>query len=82
MTKRECAIVQGYTGVEMLAGNDKLILFDYIEEITGTCGSVMMFLIDMYGMIGEVDKAKELLNEIKEASEPDFIKLCEESTDE
>lgn len=68
MTKRECAIIMAYTGIVMLSG-DLNPYYDYIAEI---CGRDIYThnLLDI-----------NVINEIKEKSKADFLKLCETATD-
>ena len=68
MTKRECAIVEAYTGICMLAGNDRCYLYRYLEEI---CGEPI-WTHELYTRS----------DEIQEKSRPDFIKLCATAADE
>lgn len=35
MTKQECAIVEAYTGIVMLTGDDLGIYYKYLEKILG-----------------------------------------------
>jgi hypothetical protein len=68
MTKRECAIVMAYTGYCMLTGNNIGVFYKYVEE-----------------KIGRPFFTHELLaleQEIKRASEDDFIALCKNATED
>lgn len=66
MTDHEKAIVSAYTGVAMLTGEKFSIFHKYIEDICGR-------------PIWTHELANEkVVNEIKEKSKPDFIRLCEE----
>lgn len=65
MTDREKAIVMAYTGVAMLTGEKFSIFHKYIEEI---CGRPIW--------THELANAN-VINEIKEKSKPDFLRLCE-----
>lgn len=68
MTDREKAIVMAYTGVTMLKGEKFSIFHQYIEEI-------------MKRPVFTHELGSELVwEQIKEASKPDFIRLCREST--
>jgi len=66
MTDHEKAIVSAYTGITMLTGEKFSIFHKYIEDICGR-------------PIWTHELANEkVVNEIKEKSKPDFIRLCEE----
>lgn len=68
MTKRECAIIMAYTGIVTLPG-DFNPYYKYIAEICGR-DIYTHHLLD-----------KSVINEIKEKSKADFLKLCETATD-
>lgn len=65
MTKRECAIVMAYTDATMLVGDDLKHFHDYLKEIFGR---------EIY-----THEIPALVDEIKEKSKPDFIRLCAEA---
>jgi len=67
MTKRECAIVMAYTGVCMLTGNNIGIFYKYVEEKIGR----PVYTHELFA----------LEQEIKSASEDDFIALCKNATE-
>jgi len=67
MTKRECAIVEAYTGVVMCAGKDTMHVYKYLEDIIGH----PVYTHEIY----------DLMEEIQEKSKPDFVRLCKDSTD-
>jgi hypothetical protein len=67
MTDKEKAIVMAYTGVVMLKGEKFSIFHKYIEEI-------MKRPVFTYELGSEF-----IWEQIKEASKPDFIRLCEEN---
>lgn len=67
MTKRECAIVMAYTGVCMLTGENIGIFYKYVEEKIGR----PVFTHELFA----------LEQEIKSASEDDFIALCKNATE-
>lgn len=65
MTKKECAIVMAFTGITMLSGEDFSIYHRYIEDIMGR-------------PVWTHELANEsVVEEIKEKSRYDFLKLCE-----
>lgn len=67
MTKKECAIVMAYTGIVMLSGEDFQIYHKYIEDIMGR-------------PVWTHELANEsVVEEIKEKSKYDFLKLCEKA---
>jgi len=67
MTDKEKAIVMAYTGVVMLKGEKFSIFHKYIEEI-------------MKRPVFTHELGSELIwEQIKEASKPDFIRICEEN---
>lgn len=70
MTKRECAIVEAFTGICMLTGKDTDIFYKYISDKLG-------FLIYTHELAD-----KEVQEKIKEAARADFIELCRTATDE
>lgn len=64
MTKRECAIVEAYTGICMCAGDNRGEAYKYFQEIMGR----PVYTNEL------ADKAFQ--NEIKERSKDDFIELA------
>lgn len=70
MTDQEKAIVMAYTGVAMLSGDKFSIFHKYIEDI---CGRPIW--------THELANAN-VINEIKEKSKPDFLRLCEGEDDD
>ena len=69
MTKRECAIIQAYTGVCMLAGENLGVFYDYIQELMGR-------------PVWTHELADEnVVKTIKERAKPDFIELCRTAVD-
>ena len=69
MTKRECAIVQAYTGVVMLAGENLGYFYDYIMELMGRPLWTHEFADE------------NVARTIKERAKPDFIELCRTASD-
>ncbi len=70
MTDQEKAIVMAYTGATMLTGKKFSIFHKYIEDI---CGRSIW--------THELANAN-VINEIKEKSKPDFLRLCEGGDDD
>ena len=62
MTKREAVVVETYTGIVMLTGNDRKYAYEYAEKLLG-------FPIFTHEFLEYADKLKEL-------SKPDFIEIC------
>lgn len=68
MTKLECAIIMAHTGVTMLTGEDFSIFHKYIEDI-------------MKRPVWTHELAdKNIVEEIKDKSKNDFLKLCATAT--
>ena len=62
MTKHEAAIVEAYTGITMLTGDDIGIFYEYVYKLLG-------HPILTHELLFYADKIKEL-------SYPDFVNLC------
>lgn len=62
MKKEEAVIIEAYTGVCMLTGNDRNLFYKYINQLMGRT---------VY-----THEIPALSNEIKEKAKPDFIKIC------
>lgn len=72
MTKREAAVLQAYTGFKMLEGFDQEYAEQYINELLDEpCTSPHQLLTP-----------KEFYTKVKELSKPDFIKICQNLTDD
>ena len=69
MTKRECAIVQAYTGVVMLAGENLGYFYDYIMELMG-------YPVWTHELVDV-----SVVRKIQELARPDFIELCRTAVD-
>lgn len=67
MTKHEAAIVEIFTGVCMLTGNDRKYVYEYAEKLIGR--PIM------------THELLEFETELKEKSREDFINLCKNLTD-
>ena len=67
MTKRECAIIEPYTGMCMLTGEDMDLFYKYISEKMGQ---------PIY-----THEIPYLFDSIRKAAEPDFIELCRTATE-
>lgn len=63
MTKQECAIIQAYTGVCMLSGDDDVIFGEYVRSLLGRS----LF----------THEYPDFADQIKELSKSDFLNLCE-----
>ena len=62
MTKREATVIETYTGIVMLTGNDRKYAYEYAEKL-------LSFPIMTHEFLVYADKLKEL-------SKPDFIEIC------
>ncbi len=67
MTKQECAIIMAHTGICMLTGNNLNIFHKYVEDIMQRPVYTHEFGIP------------SVVEEIKERSKADFLKLCAEA---
>ena len=63
ITKKEAAVIEIYTGVCMLVGDDRKYIYQYVSELMGR---------DVY-----THELAELSDILKEKSKADFIKICE-----
>lgn len=68
MTYRECAIIEAFTGVCMLTGNETVHFCKYVAEIMGK--PIFTHELPVYR------------DEIKEKSKADFINLCRTAADD
>lgn len=62
MTKKETVVIEAYTGVCMLTGNDRNLFYKYINQLMGR---------PVY-----THELPALSNEIKEKAKSDFINIC------
>lgn len=62
MTKREAVVIQAYTGITMLVGDDFQIFTKYCEDLLG------------HPIFAHEYPDRE--EDIKELSKPDFIEIC------
>lgn len=62
MNKEEAVVIEAYTGICMLTGNDRNLFYKYINQLMGRT---------VY-----THEIPALSNEIKEKAKPDFIKIC------
>ena len=67
MTKQEAAVIETYTGIVMLTGDDIKLIYEYAEKLLG-------FPIRTHEFPEYADKLKEL-------SKPDFIEICKNLKD-
>ena len=63
MTKQEATVIEMYTGVCMLAGDDRKYFYEYAEKLLGHPIMTHEYL--------------EYAEKLKELSKPDFLKICE-----
>ena len=69
MTKREAVIIETFTGICMLVGEDRKLVYQYAEELLG-----FPVMTHDFGNKRTVERLKEL-------SYPDFIQLCRSLTE-
>ena len=69
MTKRECAIVTAFTGVNMMSGENMNVFYSYVQEIMGR--PIFTHELALW----------TVQDEIKERSRPDFEELCRTATE-
>ena len=62
MTKREAVVIETYTGIVMLTGDDRKYIYEYAEKLLG-------FPIFTHEFPKYADKLKEL-------SKSDFVEIC------
>lgn len=62
MTKYEAVVIETYTGVVMLTGDDRKLIYEYAEKLLG-------FPIFTHEFPEYADKLKEL-------SKRDFVEIC------
>ena len=67
MTKHEAAVIETFTGICMLTGDDRKYAYEYAEKLLG-------FPIFTHQFPKYEDKLKEL-------SKPDFIEICKKLED-
>lgn len=69
MTLKERVIVETYTGVCMVTGDERNEVYKYMAELMGR----PVFTHEL--------ASKEIQDQLKELSKPDFVKLCENDTE-
>lgn len=62
MTKQEATVIEMYTGVCMLAGDDRKYFYEYAEKLLGR--PIM------------THEYPEYAEKLKELSKPDFLQIC------
>ena len=67
MTKHEAVVIETFTGICMLTGDDGKYAYEYAEKLLG-------FPIMTHEFLIYADKLKEL-------SKPDFIEICKNLED-
>lgn len=67
MTKHEAVVIETYTGIVMLNGNDRKYAYEYAEKLLG-------FPIFTHEFPEYADKLKEL-------SKRDFVEICKNLED-
>jgi len=69
MTKREAVVIETFTGICMLTGDDRTLSYNYAEELLG------------HPVMTHDFGNKEIVAKLKELSKPEFIKICQSLTD-
>lgn len=69
MTKKEAAVIEIFTGVCMLTGDNTGLRYEYAEKLLGHPVMTCDFA------------DKEIMDKLKELSKPDFIEICRNLTD-
>lgn len=69
MTKREAAVIETYTGICMLVGDDRKLVYKYAEELLG------------YPVWTHDFADKKIQEKLKEKSKEDFIEICKNLTE-
>ena len=67
MTKQEAAVIEIYTGIVMLTGDDRKLIYEYAEKLLGFPISTHEF--------------PECADRLKELSKSDFIEICKNLED-
>ena len=67
MTKQEAVIVEVYTGICMLAGDDRRLVYEYAEKLLGH----PIFTHEL----------SEYAGKLKKLSKPDFVEICTRLSD-
>lgn len=62
MTKQEAVVIEIYTGICMLAGDDRRLVYEYVEKLLGHPIYTHEFL--------------QYAGKLKKLSKPDFIEIC------
>ena len=62
MTKREAVVIETFTGICMLTGDDRKYAYEYAEKFLGFPNFTHEF--------------PKYENKLKELSKPDFIEIC------
>ena len=70
MTKREAVVIETYTGICMLNGDDRNLACQYAEELLG------------HPIMTHDFADRELMNKLKELSKPDFVEICKNLTND
>lgn len=69
MNKQEAAVIEMYTGVCMLTGDNTEFRYKYAESLLG------------YPVMTHDFADKETMNKLAELSKPDFIEICRNLAD-
>ena len=64
MTKKEAAVIETYTGICMLTGDDRNLCYQYAEKLLG------------YKVMTHDFANKKVVEKLKQLSKPDFLEIC------
>lgn len=67
MTKQEAEVIETYTGIVMLTGDNRKYAYEYAEKLLGFSSLTHEF--------------PEYADKLKELSKPDFIEICRKLED-
>ena len=67
LTKKEAAVIEAYTGVAMLVGDDRKYLYDYLSEVVG---------IPVY-----THEIPHIVDVYKDEVKRDFVEICKSISD-
>ena len=70
MTKREAVVIETFTGICMLTGDDRGLSYQYAEELLG------------YPIMTHDFANREIMNKLKELSKPEFVRICQNLTND
>ena len=69
MTKQEAVVIETFTGIAMLEGDDRVLSYQYAEKLLG------------HPVLTDDFANQNIVKQLKELSKPDFIKICKNLTE-